>query len=302
MDVSNNTQNFNMNNSNLSNYSINGNNLNINNIHYAKSVSSIHPNYNQQIYQNFNNTSKYYTNYNNELPPIPRTPFNQNDKYKQAYDNCNQAKGLIQTRLNKLNYEKKLLGEMKQNYNPYNADYESLYQLKTSGNAKGKLSNPHLYSNQFMDPIYYPLEMPITGEPISLPRIEIGTSMRNKSCCPGLGIEQLLAILATLKKKRPVQQQPVYQPPPRIIMPTPEPDIKGNAKKRNRIKGTKHFVDTNKNVVIPDKIKKKNEKNYLLKEIGGDYVEIFVMFMLFFLQEKNILVLLSQEIILLLIE
>ena len=232
MDVTNDSQKFNMNNSKFSNYSINGNNLNINNIPYAKSVSSIHPNYNQQISQNFNNTSKYNINYNNELPPIPRTPINQNDKYKQAYDNCNQAKGLIQTRLNKLNYEKKLLGEMKQNYNPYNADYESLYKLKTSGNAKGKLSNPHLYSNQFMDPIYYPLEMPITGEPISLPRIEIGTSMRNKSCCPGLGIEQLLAILAAFKKRRPVQQQPVYQPPPRIIMPTPEPVHKGNAKKK----------------------------------------------------------------------
>ena len=270
-----------MNNSKFSNYS-NGNNLNINNIPYAKSVPSIYQNYNQQKLQNFNNTSKYYINYNNELPPIPKTPINQNDKYKQAYDNCNQAKGLIQTRLNKLNYEKKLLGEMKQNYNPYNADYESLYQLKTSGNAKGKLSNPHLYSNQFMDPIYYPLEMPITGEPISLPRIEIGTSMRNKSCCPGLGIEQLLAILAAFKKRRPVQQQPVYQPPPRIIMPTPEPEHKGNAKKRNRIKGNKHFVDTNKNVIIPDNIKKKERKKIPIKRdwwrLCRDFCNVYAFF------------------------
>ena len=99
-----------------SHYSINANNLNINNIPYAKSISNSNLVNNHQI-PNLNNTTKLSSIYNNELPPIPKTPINQNDKYKQAYDNCNQAKGLIQTRLNKLLYEKKVLGEMKQNLN-----------------------------------------------------------------------------------------------------------------------------------------------------------------------------------------
>ena len=72
------------------------------------------------------------------LPPLPHTPY-QDEKYKQAYENCNQAKGLIQTRLNKLMYEKKVLGEMKQKFNPYSADYESIYKLRTLRNAKDKL-------------------------------------------------------------------------------------------------------------------------------------------------------------------
>ena len=283
MDITNESQKFygNSMNNNFSSYSINSNNLNYNNIPYAKPISSINPNYNQQKSQKLNNTSKYYSNYNNELPPIPRTPILPNDKYKQAYDNCSQAKGLIQTRLNKLNYEKKLLGEMKQNYNPYNADYESLYQLKTSGNAKGKLSNPHLYSNQFMDPIYYPLEMPITGEPISLPRIEIGTSMRNKNCCGGLGLEQLLAIFAALKKRRPAPQ-PIQQIPQQVILPPPTPEPKKKVNKRKKIKGKKVFEDLNKKTFIPDNIKKKEGKKIPLKRdwwrLCRDFCNVYAFF------------------------
>ena len=283
MDITNESQKFygNSMNNNFSSYSINSNNLNYNNIPYAKPISSINPNYNQQKSQKLNNTSKYYSNYNNELPPIPRTPILPNDKYKQAYDNCSQAKGLIQTRLNKLNYEKKLLGEMKQNYNPYNADYESLYQLKTSGNAKGKLSNPHLYSNQFMDPIYYPLEMPITGEPISLPRIEIGTSMRNKNCCGGLGLEQLLAIFAAFKKRRPAPQ-PIQQPPQQVILPPPTPEPKKKGNKRKKIKGKKVFEDLNKKTFIPDNIKKKEGKKIPLKRdwwrLCRDFCNVYAFF------------------------
>ena len=54
------------------------------------------------INKNHNNQKLSITR---SLPPIPLTPI-QDEKYKQAYDNCNQTKGLIQTRLNKLMYEK----------------------------------------------------------------------------------------------------------------------------------------------------------------------------------------------------
>ena len=284
MDISNYSQKSNrnlINNSQYSRYPTNINSLNINDIPYAKSISNIHPNYKQQN-NNLSNTSKYYPdNGNNELPPIPKTPYQLNDTYKQAYDNCNQAKGLIQTRLNKLMYEKKLLGEIKQNYNPYSADYESLYQLKSTGNAKGKLSNPHLYSNQFMDPIYYPLEMPITGEPVTLPRIEIGGSLRNKNCCGGLGLEELLALFAALRKRRPPPQ--VIQPPQKIIVPEYSPnthDQSGNRKKI--INKKKNLEDLNKKVVIPENKKKKERKKIPIKrdwwKLCRDFCNVYAFF------------------------
>ena len=266
-----------------SHYSINTNNLNVNNIPYARSVSNINPGNNNQL-QNLSNTTKLSSNYNNGLPPIPRTPITQNDKYKQAYDNCNQAKGLIQTRLNKLLYEKKVLGEMKQNFNPYSADYESIYKLRTLGNAKGKLGNPHLYNNQFMDPIYYPLEMPITAEPVTLPKIEIGHPMGNKKCCNnGLGIEQILQLFAALKKRRPAQQV-VYQPQPQPqVYPTPTPDDpKKKHKMKKKIKGKKKFEDLDKQAIIPDNIKEKERKKIPLKRdwwrLCRDFVNVYTFF------------------------
>ena len=107
--------------SNASGYSFNNNNYNINNIPYAR----VYPNPNPNSSYNYNNTYNRNNNINinninrnsfstSGLPPIPRTPYISEDKYKQAYDNCGQAKDLIQTRLNKLMYQKKLLGEMKQ--------------------------------------------------------------------------------------------------------------------------------------------------------------------------------------------
>ena len=245
-----------------SHYSINANNLNIDNIPYARS----YPN----ITQNKKENNLNYSN-KDKLPPLPRTPI-PDDKYKQAYDNCNQAKGLIQTRLNKLMYEKKVLGEMKQNFNPYSADYESIYKLRTLGNAKGKLGNPHLYNNQFMDPIYYPLEMPICAEPVTLPKIEIGHPMNKQKCCNhGLGIEDLIALFSQFNQPEPPI---VYQPQPAPIpYPPPYPSSKKNKRKKVQVK---------KNIKIPDNIKKPEPPRRGLKrdwwKLCRDFCNVYAFF------------------------
>ena len=235
--------------------------MNINSIPFAKS------------YQNLDLKNKNNSNLNSmvKLPPIPSTPL-QDNKYKQAYENCNQAKSLIQARLNKLMYEKKVLGEMKQNFNPYSADYESIYKLRTLGNAKGKLGNPHLYNNQFMDPIYYPLEMPICAEPVTLPKIEIGHPMGNKKCCNnGLGIEDLLALFSQLNQPEP---QIIYQPPPQY--PVQPPPARTPKKKKRK------FEDMNKKVKIPENPKKEEPKKNGLKRdwwrLCRDFCNVYAFF------------------------
>ena len=244
-------------------YSLNSSNFNVDNIPYAKSYPNFLQNKNNNLINHKNSTI-------GSLPPIPKTPL-QDDKYKQAYDNCSQAKGLIQTRLNKLMYEKKVLGEMKQNFNPYNADYESIYKLRTLGNAKGKLGNPHLYNNQFMDPIYYPLEMPICAEPVTLPKIEIGHPMNKQKCCnQGLGLEDLLALLSQFNQPEP--PQPVYQTPI-VYPPFPQRD-QGKRKKRH--------VDEKKKVNIPDNIKKPEPPRKGLKRdwwrLCRDFCNVYAFF------------------------
>ena len=264
----------------------NTNNFNINNIPYAKPISS--SNYNNNNIQNYPSNSNYYrrqyfpnSSMTNELPPIPRTPLLQNDTYKQAYDNCNIAKDMLQTRLNRLNYQKKLLGEIE--HNPLNTNnnmnYESMYKLRTMGNARGKLSYPY-NNNQLMEPIYYPLEMPLAGEPIALPQIEIGGSMRKKSKNGGLDIESLIPLLALLRKRRP---QPAYNPPPpqpQIIYPEPEPQKEVGYKK---IGGVKKVQDVNKNTFIPETVKvdKKKKKLAMRRDwwkLCRDFVNVYSFF------------------------
>ena len=250
------------------------NNININNIPYAKSIS-VSNNNNQNISSNYYR-QKYYPN---ELPPIPKTPLilkDPDNTYKQAYNNCNIAKDMIQTRLDKLMYQKKLYSELE--HNNTNNNYDSMYKLRTMSNARGKLSYPYNQNNMMMEPIYYPLEMPLAGMPIELPRIEIGGSMRKK-CRGGLDIESLMPLLAALKKRRP---QPMYVPPPQpqIIYPEPEP-VKDRGIKK--IGGIKKFQDMNKDTFIPETIKEdKRKKKLPMKrdwwKLCKDFVNVYAFF------------------------
>jgi hypothetical protein len=149
-------------------------------------------------------------------------------------------------------YEKKLLGEMKNNYKPIKPDYESVYKLRTMGNAKGKLGSPFIYNNQLMEPIYYPLELPLNGEPIALPRIEIGGPM--KRCKNGMNIKDLSALLAVLKKRRP----PVVNTRPQIIYQQPQQEQKRNKKGKGGKFGGGGYMkrDVDEKVTIPFNKKK----------------------------------------------
>ena len=51
--------------------------------------------------------------------------------------------------------------------------YRDFHGPGNLAHAKQHLQNPNLYSQQFIDPIYYPLEMPVNAEPMSLPKIEL---------------------------------------------------------------------------------------------------------------------------------
>ena len=245
----------------------NNNNNNNNNIPMGMKIdpSSIQNFSEIPIAKKFQNISQI-----NPLPSIPLTPKQPISKFQQAYNQTNQAKNLIQTRLNKLNYEKNLLKNFKQSFNPYNPDLQSIYNLRTLSNAKGQLANPSLYSHQFMDPIYYPLEMPISAEPVTLPKIEMGHPMNNKHRC-GLGIEDLLALLALFKKNetKTVQappQQPIIYPPMTYY---PPPNYDDNKKKKKKIP------------IIPESTYKQPKKIGIKRDwwkLARDFVNVYLFF------------------------
>ena len=258
--------------SNFQNFQNNNNNNNQNNPNQIPFGMKVDPSSIQNISEipiarKFQNISPL----NNPLPSIPLTPKQPISKFQAAYNQTSQAKNLIQTRLNKLNYEKNLLRNFKQSFNPYNPDLQSIYNLRTLSNAKGQLANPSLYSHQFMDPIYYPLEMPISAEPVTLPKIEMGHPMNNKHRC-GLGVEDLISLLALFKKNEtktvqaPPQQPIIYPPMPYF----PPPDYDNfNKKKKKKIP------------VIPESTYKPAKKIGIKRDwwkLARDFVNVYLFF------------------------
>ena len=175
------------------------------------------------IYKNILSQPKPYrissSHSNPQYPPHP-SPF------EDALSNCLTAKNMIESRLQKLQSQRTNLSSLQSNYALYKDAYPSITNLRTLANAKGHLANPSIYNSQFMDPIYYPIEMPVSAEPVTLPKVEMGMPMKatNQN---GMGIEDLLALLAIMRRKRKVyipqpQQQPIIKiEPPRF--PTPKP-------------------------------------------------------------------------------
>jgi hypothetical protein len=110
-----------------------------------------------------------------------------NKGYQDAYNQIDDAQDKINLRLQRLNNEKD---------NMRNA---------TSRFA----SNPNLY--QFTEPMYYPLDAPMRGEPVSMPKIEMGQPIStdpNKS----LGMNDLQALIEALGMKKAGEEKEVKKP------------------------------------------------------------------------------------------
>ena len=120
---------------------------------------------------------------NNQSVNYPRIDSNRSrssvngleqDKFGDVYKNINTANTLIKTRLERLKHESELLKGIGKNFVPYNRDVANSHNMRNMMKNKNGLMNPNLYANQYIDPIYYPLEMPINAEPVTLPKIELG--------------------------------------------------------------------------------------------------------------------------------
>ena len=167
---------------------------------------------------------------------------NNNKNYNNTYhDDFSLAKSMIQTRLDKLNAEKNMMRYRPQSFSPYQNDLLSLYNMRNLSNMRGQIANPYLYSYQFMDPIYYPLELPTNGEPIDLPKIEMGAPVGTNSG-DNMGVQDILSILNNLGQS-PIKERKVHTPietkpkeekkmePPKE---EPKPEVKPNQLTVNR--------------------------------------------------------------------
>jgi len=197
--------------------------------------------------------------------------------YQDAFSGVNKAKNMIQNRLDNLMNEKNRMKTRapRSEFRPQR-NLEDLYGMENLSKAVAKNSgyprNPPWQMNNSMngmdpqrmmyqqiDPLYYPLEMPVNGEPLTLPKIELGLPLQEfqeKGNGGGLNMSDLLALMTAMMQNRqqPVIQQVQPQPQPIVKAPTPIPvspktpepeDKKDDPKKpRPKVKGPKKQSDT----------------------------------------------------------
>lgn len=226
-----------------------------------------YPNNNQKY-----NSSNNYTA-NNIYPSAP------NDKFSDVYKEINLANNLIKTRLERLKHETDLIKGIGKNFVPFNRDVNMLYHMRSMINNRNGLMNPNLYANQYIDPIYYPLEMPINAEPITLPKIELGQPLvdpqENKG--NGFGLGDMLALMQAMKNMGgggsnggPPQPAP-REPTP--LPPTPKNKRKPIPKEKQKIlrdwwKIAKNFINMYKFYSISNKYgKHSNVRNPVITEM-----------------------------------
>ena len=116
---------------------------------------------------------------------------NMNKDYIDAYKQLDAAKEKIDIRLKRLKNEQDLIKGGPNLIIPQ--------QLA----ERHKLMNPSLYSYQFHEPLYYPLENPINGEPVTLPKIELGQPLTydDEKKKDGLSLSDIIGLLSLMNNK-----------------------------------------------------------------------------------------------------
>jgi len=192
--------------------------------------------------------------------------------FQDAYEDMNKARNLIQARLDHLNDQRNRMKNKAPRTEPRpQRNMEDMYNMGNLSRAISKNmsfpSYPPLNNNNYfngidpqkmiyqqIDPLYYPLEMPVNGEPLTLPKIELGLPLQEyqePKGNGGLNLSDLLALMSAIMKgqSQPTQPQPqpIFIPPPKVKTTTSitETPVKEKKKKeRSKPKGpTKQETD-----------------------------------------------------------
>ena len=201
----------------------------------------------------FPNTSRYLSlpHSNNEL--YEETGSNYYSYPTESSNNFRNnnllANSLLNNRLNKLNYEKEILGKISNPYQPplvshYHDHNHSYSHLAGCGHH---IMQPNYYYYDISIPIYHPLELPKMCSPVSPPRYTSGGPVKEKHCCHKNNAMDILLLLTQIGQIPPQPEKPKEKSKP----PTPEKPPKKKIPKR----GKKKFEEIKRIEKIPPTIK-----------------------------------------------
>ena len=132
----------------------------------------------------FNNNSLGYRSKSNISRYSNYDSFENNRTFRE---NNSMATSLINSRLERLKRERELLYGAQGKSMPSLPNPANLYSFKNFTSLGHQIMNPYFYSYKFLDPIYYPMEIPGTGKPVDPPRMEMGAPCEDDDdcCCSG---------------------------------------------------------------------------------------------------------------------
>ena len=201
--------------------------------------------YSKYSFQPLNDYSSQYFFGRNKTPNLQKTTFQEDKDY---------AESLINTRLNRLNQDKK--NYYNNNYN-YNYNYNNEPQIQ--GQPTSNLAQRGFDIMRSFEPIHVPVEIPGNGIPITnVPRYELGGPVfeKQKGIKQKLQNKKITDILLALnflgyipRRTRPIQifedPEPDVVLPPKPRVPTPPPIIVIKKKKKKAKKIKKPFSKRN---------------------------------------------------------
>lgn len=149
---------------------------------------------------------------NSVNPNHPNRFTSKDNAFKSVQADFDKAYDLLDKRLRNINNKR-------QNYynaqnNPYNPLYANKYQYlqqqeynRLQSNYRGELISPNLYDYQNMEPIYYPLEMPLCGEPVALPNMEVGMPSQKRNNI-NIGLKEIAQLIEQIGDEEYLQLPP----------------------------------------------------------------------------------------------
>ena len=201
------------------------------------------------------NTPNYLT-----LPTLPYSNSDLNDNFSnsnsyyystEASENFHQnkrlANSMINNRLDRLNYEKEILGKIN---NPYLPPVVPHYHHHNNFAGCGHhIMHPNYYYYDISIPLYHPLELPKMCSPVSPPRYTSGGPVKTeKHCCHNGNAKDILLLLTQIGNIPPIPKTPKETTKPN----TPEEP----KKKKEPRKYKKKFEEVKRKEKVPDNIKK----------------------------------------------
>ena len=176
--------------------------------------------------------------------------------------NSLMANSMINDRLDKLNYEKEILGKIRHPYEPAVNPYFHNHSHSHLANCGHHLIYPNYYYYDISIPLYHPLEIPKMCAPVAPPRFDTGGPVKpERHCCHKGNAAEILLLLTQIGKIPPIPDKPKEKSKP----PTPEDEPK---KKKIPKKIKKNFEEIKRKEKVPDNIKKPERPR---RKLGRDW-------------------------------